>query len=484
MSQFTLGSLVRAISAGEIGKKVAAEIRSLERQVNKLLADFNRSEISAAALFELENQLELLVRQFCLRIVQWILETIEPKLREMPQAIEHKGKSFRQLRDKSTRKDILTRFGKVEITRSRYRNGRQGETIFPLELFLGIERGFTPAAADMAGKQFAATGSSQGRTIEAIRERTGVTIGAEKLRGLVEKLSSSLEPYREETQVERVVEMLAKARESGGKPVLSVSRDAVSLGIAPWGYFEMASVACVSVMANGKRLGTVYLGRAPEENQRALSNQLTSLLKAVLRRCDDALPQVVYVTDAGKIETAYWENELKRFSVDGRRIPITRVVDYYHAAERFTVIADALKFDGQQQRSKWLKHVRVLLREPNGHGRVLRSIATMTKRLGMKSSKADDAAKAEQYLRRYKPFMNYNQLKSRGFPIGSGVVESACKQIVSERMKLAGMRWSREGGQKAMTLRCLLLSKIWGAVYDKWLHSKPTVSDFTVLQTV
>lgn len=196
------------------------------------------------------------------------------------------------------------------------------------------------------------------------------------------------------------------------------------------------------------------------------------------------LPRIVYVTDAGKIETAYWENELKRFTLDGRRIPITRVVDYYHAAERLTVLADALKFESQKKRSAWLKHVRGLLLESNGHGRVLRSIASMNKRLGLKSSKADDAAKAEQYLRRYKPFMNYNQLKSSGLPIGSGVVESACKQIVSERMKLAGMRGSREGGQNAMTLRCLLLSKIWQAVYDKWLDSKPTVSDFTALQTV
>ena len=482
MSQFTLGSLVRAISAGEIGKKVTAEIRSLEGHVNKLLVDFTRSEISAAALFELENQLELVMRQFCLRIVQWILGTLEAKLRDMPKAIEHKGKSFRQLREKSTRKDILTRFGKVELTRARYRNGREGETIFPVEMVLGIERGFSPAAADLAGKQFAATGSSQGRTIEAIRERTGVTIGAEKLRGLVDTLSNSLEPYREETQVERLSEMLQKARESGGKPVLSVSRDGVSLGIAPWGYFEMASVACISVMVKGKRLGTVYLARSPEENQATLSKQLTSLLKAILRRCGKTLPEVAYVTDAGKVETAYWENELKRFTLEGRRIRITRVVDYYHASQRLTVIADALKFGSEKQRNEWLKHVQGLMREPDGHGRVLRSIAHKQKQLGQKSSKTEDATKAEQYLRRYKSFMNYSDLKSRGFPIGSGVVESACKQIVSERMKLAGMLWSREGGQKAMTLRCLLLSKIWGAVYDKWLRSKPTVSDFTVLQ--
>jgi hypothetical protein len=44
-------------------------------------------------------------------------------------------------------------------------------------------------------------------------------------------------------------------------------------------------------------------------------------------------------------------------------------------------------------------------------------------------------------------------------------------------MKLSGMRWHREGGQHIMTLRCILLSKIWNKVYEKWLQSKPAVAD-------
>lgn len=193
---------------------------------------------------------------------------------------------------------------------------------------------------------------------------------------------------------------------------------------------------------------------------------------------------MVYVTDAGKVETAYWNSQLKRLSVDGRRIKVTRIVDYYHAAQRLTVLADALKFKADDQRQQWLKHMRSLMLEAKGLGRVLRSVSQKKRTLGLRQSKKSEADKAEAYLRRYKRYMNYEHLKSRDFPIGSGVVESACKQVVTERMKLAGMRWSREGGQKVMTLRCLLLSKIWNTVYDKWLRSKPTVTDFTEFQTV
>ena len=92
-------------------------------------------------------------------------------------------------------------------------------------------------------------------------------------------------------------------------------------------------------------------------------------------------------------------------------------------------------------------------------------------------SRADEAEKAERYLRRYKRFMNYAWARNEGYPIGSGVVESACKQIVSQRLKLSGMRWHREGAQVVMTLRSILLSKIWDTVFEKWLETKPAVSD-------
>jgi len=78
------------------------------------------------------------------------------------------------------------------------------------------------------------------------------------------------------------------------------------------------------------------------------------------------------------------------------------------------------------------------------------------------------------YLLRYRRFMDYAGLN---YPLGSGIVESACKQVVSERMKLSGMRWHHTGGQRTMTLRCLLLSGIWDKAYRQYTASKPTVTD-------
>jgi hypothetical protein len=43
-------------------------------------------------------------------------------------------------------------------------------------------------------------------------------------------------------------------------------------------------------------------------------------------------------------------------------------------------------------------------------------------------------------------------------PIGSGVTEAACKTIYTQRMKLSGMRWDKEGAQRVLNLRVVLLS--------------------------
>jgi hypothetical protein len=481
--QVNAGQLVCAIAGQEVSAAVEKLTDDFRIQATAMIQQFVQSKPSASGTAELENSLFGCLRSLGRELVQWVFASLEPEVEQMPGSVRHNGASYRRLADKTRRADVLTRFGKVELIRACYRRGRSGQAIFPLEILLGIENGFTPAAADRVGKQFAAAGSSQGRTLETIEDQFGDRIGTEKLRKLVGTLAENLEPLRQEAQVEKLIALLTAARLSKQKPVLSVSRDGVALGLAPWSYFEMASVATISVLVEGKRTGTVYLGRTPESNQKTLSAQLTNLLTETIRRCGQQLPEIVYVTDAGKVETAYWKNTLRQFFVDGKRIKITRVVDYYHASERLTKIADALKFGSDNsKRQTWLERMRKMLLEPGGHGRVMRSIAKMHDLYGYKVAAREVAVKAEKYLRRYKRFMDYATLKEQEYPIGSGVVESACKQVVSERMKLSGMRWLHAGAQRVMTLRCILLSGIWDTVYKNFLSSKPTVSDLMELE--
>ncbi len=166
---------------------------------------------------------------------------------------------------------------------------------------------------------------------------------------------------------------------------------------------------------------------------------------------------------------------LRHLHVEGQRIKIQRIVDYYHVSLRLTTIADAVRLT-TSQRTEWLKRVRKLLLEPGGWGRVMRSTAGMQKQHGINPDKEEDVPTAKRYLHRYRRFMHYSEYRSHGSPIGSGIVESACKQIVTERLKLSGMRWSHAGAHQILTLRSILLSQTWHATFKKALIASPAVS--------
>ena len=59
---------------------------------------------------------------------------------------------------------------------------------------------------------------------------------------------------------------------------------------------------------------------------------------------------------------------------------------------------------------------------------------------------------------------------SLGLPIGSGPVESACKNIVNARLTRSGMRWSMEGGQNVLNLRVHLKSDRWDPAWSAYLN--------------
>ena len=57
--------------------------------------------------------------------------------------------------------------------------------------------------------------------------------------------------------------------------------------------------------------------------------------------------------------------------------------------------------------------------------------------------------------------MDYPSYRARGLQIGSGTIESSCKQLVSARLKLAGMIWDTDGAEAVAVVRAWLKSNRW-----------------------
>ena len=350
---------------------------------------------------------------------------------------------------------------------------------------LGLVQGASPALAERAAHLLGATGMTQGQTLARLRQDHGVGWGVKKLRQVADALSSALAEQRHGAQVEKLLELLGQASASTGrhKPVLSVGRDGITLGvrIKRGNWFEVATTGTVSVWdRRGRRLGTVYLAYTPESQQTTMSRELTRLLRAVLQRWQGPLPRLCYVTDAGDAETTYYDKVLARMKHPGtgEKLDWIRVVDYYHASERIWTLADLLFGKGQQS-AAWARKMQKWMLKAGGVNRVLHSAAAWRDRSGLQGTKRAEFQKAYRYLRRRMKYMRYAEYRRVGVPLGSGVTEAGCKTVYTQRLKLSGMRWQKAGAQTILNLRVLQLSGVWDEAYGRVLqeYREPQVGD-------
>jgi hypothetical protein len=77
------------------------------------------------------------------------------------------------------------------------------------------------------------------------------------------------------------------------------------------------------------------------------------------------------------------------------------------------------------------------------------------------ASKRKTLNKVINYFDGKKKYMQYDEYLSKGYPIGSGVIEGACGHVVKDRMEGSGMRWCVPGAQSMLDLRCVYINEDW-----------------------
>jgi len=134
------------------------------------------------------------------------------------------------------------------------------------------------------------------------------------------------------------------------------------------------------------------------------------------------------------------------------------IVDWYHAEARLKRLADTV-FSSPSQRQQWLAQITEYLWQ----GQVVEVILAC-KRL---ASKHDEARQAFTYFSNNSHRMRYDSFRAQGYLIGSGTIESGCKQIVTQRLKRSGAQWIVEGAVRTAKARAAWLSGNWHTLCQK-----------------
>jgi hypothetical protein len=473
--------------AGSAAPDLTQVIQPVLQRLRDLVDDFRSRPVSPTSTHQFERRLQETLRELGRSILQHTYNHLEPAdVHILSKHLQFDGCCYTRLNAK-TAQNAWTLFGQIRLQRIGYRpSDKSGDpTLFPLAMALGLVQGASPALAERAAHLLGGTGMTQGQTLERLRRDYGVGWGVKKLRQVADALSSALAQQRHDAQVDKLLQWLGQASASTGrhKPVLSVGRDGITLGvrIKRGNLFEVATTGTVSVLdRRGRRLGTVYLAYTPEAQQTTMSRQLSGLLRALLQRWQGALPRLCYVTDAGDNETTYYDKVLARMKHPGtgERLDWIRVVDYYHASERIWTLADLLLGKGQQS-AAWARKMQKWMLKAGGVNRVLHSAAALRDRYGLEGVKRSEFQRAYRYLRSRMRYMQYASYRRLGVPLGSGVTEAGCKTVYTQRLKWSGMRWHKAGAQTILNLRVLQLSGVWEDAYARMLqeYREPKVGD-------
>jgi hypothetical protein len=153
-----------------------------------------------------------------------------------------------------------------------------------------------------------------------------------------------------------------------------------------------------------------------------------------------------------------WDQAATRF----RKKPMQWVVDIYHVSGHLHACGKSLFGEGPAARD-WGDRHRDRLLETQGP----RFIAELQQEIEQSTDAAHQAAmtKLKRYLTDNRDSMWYAQRLKAGLPIGSGLIEGACKNTPGARLKLNSARWRIRRAERIGALRCLDYSRQWDAYW-------------------
>ena len=161
---------------------------------------------------------------------------------------------------------------------------------------------------------------------------------------------------------------------------------------------------------------------------------------------------------AAVVDGAEWEQGFIDYHCPGAE----RILDFPHAAEHVNKIGEAVYGEHTPESQAWLAVCLHRLKH-EGPAELLLEFQQLHQAHPEKQAIANNLA----YLEKRSAQMQYPQYQAQGWPIGSGIAESANKLMVEARLKGSGMHWAEGHVNPMLTLRNIICSDRWKGEWPK-----------------
>ena len=150
------------------------------------------------------------------------------------------------------------------------------------------------------------------------------------------------------------------------------------------------------------------------------------------------------------------------WNLAGQHFPgAVQIVDLYHARQHLSTIAALLHPHDPGAKKLWMDTQKDLL----DHGEIELLVAALREIADAHPNLAEEVRREAEYFATNTSRMRYPEFRSKGFFVGSGVIEAGCKSVVGARLKRSGMFWTVRGANDIIALRCCRFN---GRLEDFW----------------
>jgi hypothetical protein len=354
---------------------------------------------------------------------------------------------------------ILPGVGEVSYSRA-YVRGPDGRPGFPADRALGITRGCTPAAAKLLCHE-AARSQSYLQASENLALACGLAVSPGTIHRLVAAVGPDMEAWALERPPARV--------EDGREIIVCLEMDMTGVRMLKK-YLKGVKGKDGAPKCRQIKCGTLFLMERDGEGR--------------YRRLPDTAVHLVSFCDPASFSASLEEARRKLGVRPGTALVVVSdgaewiwnivsdrfkeaagVVDFWHAADHLHELCEFAEGKGAAAEALFKEWRRKL--KSCGVDCVIRHFAA----LDLKKAKTEGVHKRLRYFRGHRGRMQYRRFRREGWPIGSGVIEGACKSLIKQRTDLSGQRWSPDGALNILWARALITDGLhdayWTGVRDR-----------------
>lgn len=390
------------------------------------------------------------VATFCQAFREVARQQLETALQSRIEEFESVWGGGRQIRTKC----YATPVGEIELKRRAY--NVDGHFICRVDEELGLpDNGWFPCLEELAAAL--SVSSEFPHACQLLAQWTGLELSDHGLANRVEALGTELEVQELAADLPEVYPLdsalhRSVCRVQMPRPVVYVQADGIHVPLNQGQGTKEARVGVVFWEAH-------HLTLCPTRNEIRQREYAATLngLEPFKNQLFKAFARVVNQTPCQPVVMGDGASWIWRMA-DEEYPNAIEILDFFHVSEYVWDVARALHPEQSEKQKTWVEPQLKLLKESKWP-EVIAGLEELKARPPTQTA----AQTLENYLQNNSGRIDYKRYLEMGLMIGSGVIESSNKKIVTQRLKQSGMHWSVEGANGVMALRACYLSSS-----DRW----------------